>query len=278
MAKDPAFLLYSKDFYEGTRMMLPEERACYMDLMIYQHQNGAIPKDLRRVQMYCSGCSLETIENVLKDKFNETVNGWLNEKLTEVVNERALGKPKKIASASFAGLISSSSNLNKSQIIKIKKKFIINDFIFEENGDLIKDETLIKSRVKEWFKQLVNQMVNNLAIEDANENESKGLRKRGAGEKTEFDLELETLKSEIKNQFSWKESLVKEYRGISPGYNSKQLEEHLQEFFRLIKTDGVESKNLKDFQRHFNRWARLQLKKSHENKSKNEKSKFATNR
>jgi len=34
--KDPAFLFYSKDFYEGTRTMLPEERACYIDLMIYQ--------------------------------------------------------------------------------------------------------------------------------------------------------------------------------------------------------------------------------------------------
>ena len=31
--KDPAFLFYSKDFYEGTRTMLPEERACYIDLM-----------------------------------------------------------------------------------------------------------------------------------------------------------------------------------------------------------------------------------------------------
>ena len=50
MSKDPAFLLYSKDFYEGTRMMLPEERACYVDLMIYQHQNGGfIPNDVRRI-------------------------------------------------------------------------------------------------------------------------------------------------------------------------------------------------------------------------------------
>ena len=38
--KDPAFLFYSKDFYEGTRTMLPEERACYIDLMIYQHQTA----------------------------------------------------------------------------------------------------------------------------------------------------------------------------------------------------------------------------------------------
>ena len=32
MAKDPAFLFYSQDFYAGTRTMLPEERACWAHL------------------------------------------------------------------------------------------------------------------------------------------------------------------------------------------------------------------------------------------------------
>lgn len=86
--KDPAFLFYSKDFYEGTRMMLPEERACYIDLLIYQHQNGIIPLDLKRVLMYCNGVDEATLKATLKAKFIETENGWINNRLNNEVSAR----------------------------------------------------------------------------------------------------------------------------------------------------------------------------------------------
>lgn len=195
--KDPAFLFYSKDFYEGTRMMLPEERACYIDLLIYQHQNGLIPLDLKRVAMYCSGCSIETIELVLNQKFNQMVDGWSNDRLTIEVNTRLTGRPKKIASASFAGLISS-NNLSKKDIVLLKKKFKIDEFIYE-NDNLITDETLIKSRVKEWFNKMLNQMVKNLANANAIANaiadtiENKEKEKEGLGEKTKTKSESEKV-------------------------------------------------------------------------------------
>ena len=85
---DPAFLFYSKDFYEGTRMMLPEERACYIDLMIYQHQHGYIPFDLKRVLMYCNGINEATLEATLKAKFIASVEGYINRKLENVILER----------------------------------------------------------------------------------------------------------------------------------------------------------------------------------------------
>lgn len=89
MAKDPAFLFYSKDFYEGTRMMLPEERACLIDLMIYQHQNGGfIPNDLKRVAMYCSGITEAMLKATLEAKFKLCDKGWYNKKLNDVVEER----------------------------------------------------------------------------------------------------------------------------------------------------------------------------------------------
>ena len=88
MAKDPAFLFYSRDFYEGTRTMLPEERACYIDLLIYQHQNGIIPNDFKRMAMYCSGVNEAMLEATLKAKFKLSDKGWLNEKLSEVILER----------------------------------------------------------------------------------------------------------------------------------------------------------------------------------------------
>jgi len=263
MTKDPAFLFYSKDFYEGTRMMLPEERACYIDLLIYQHQHdGIIPNDLRRLTMYCSGCSAEVVERVLNHKFEQTADGWFNHKLDHLVNERSTGKPKKIASACFAGLISS-RNLTKSQTIKIKKSFQILDFI-EENGKLISDESIIKSRVREWFTKMVDQMVDNLAIANANASKEKG--KGGVGEKPVSDdrekyYSLTELKAEVKNQFSWRESMCRNYREMDKSFTPKTLETYLEEFFKLISGDGDTERTLKDFQKHFNRWALKEIQK-----------------
>ena len=87
-SKDPAFLFYSKDYYEGTRMMTPEERACYIDLLIYQHQNGYIPNDTKRLSLYCSGCSEATLIATLEAKFKLYDKGWLNTKLNDVVLDR----------------------------------------------------------------------------------------------------------------------------------------------------------------------------------------------
>lgn len=86
--KDPAFLFYSTLFYEGTRTMLPEERGCFVDLLIYQHQHGFVPNDAQEMSMYCSGVSMETLRRVLKKKFIHTENGYYNEKLKNVIEER----------------------------------------------------------------------------------------------------------------------------------------------------------------------------------------------
>ena len=173
--KDPAFLFYSKDFYEGTRMMLPEECACYVDLLIYQHQNGIIPNDPKRLQMYCSGCSLETIERVLKDKFNQMVDGWLNERLSNEKISRSENRPKKIASATLAGLISS-SNLTKKKALEIKKAFEIEQFIYNDKKELEEVEN-IKLNIRKWFNHLVDHTVNNIANANANANEDKNIIK-----------------------------------------------------------------------------------------------------
>jgi len=87
MAKKPAFLFYSNDYYEGTRTMLPEERACYIDLMVYQHQHEYIPNDIRRIAMYCVGVSEATLKATLEAKFKLCEKGWYNERLQEVMND-----------------------------------------------------------------------------------------------------------------------------------------------------------------------------------------------
>ena len=85
MKKDPAFLFYSTSFYEGTRTMLPEERACYIDLLIYQHQHGFIPDDVRRLTMYCSGINEATLKATLEAKFKLCDKGWINQRLFDAM-------------------------------------------------------------------------------------------------------------------------------------------------------------------------------------------------
>ena len=92
--KDPAFLFYSQDFYSGTRLMLPNERACYIDLLIYQHQNNFIPNDLDRVLMFCSGINKATLKATLKAKFKKSDSGWYNERLKNIIIERKEFKNK----------------------------------------------------------------------------------------------------------------------------------------------------------------------------------------
>lgn len=260
MAKDPAFLFYPKDYYEGTRMMLPEERACYLDLLIYQHQHGGIiPNDLRRLTMYCSGCDISTIQNVLDQKFEQTDDGWFNQKLDHLVNERSMGKPKKIASACFAGLISS-SKLNRKQVIFLKKRFQILDFI-KNNDDLIVDESIIKSRVREWFNIMLDQMVENLVNVNANANaNNKG--KGGVGEKPiglDETVGLDLIQNEISNSIQWKEGLSRTYK-----ISLIDLHQWLDKFHKMIWDDGEVEKSLKDYKKHFNRWLCIQIKKSNE--------------
>jgi len=273
MAKDPAFLFYSKDWYEGTRMMLPEERACYIDLLVYQHQNGGfIPNDLRRLTMYCSGCDVPTIQNVLDQKFEQTPNGWLNQKLDHLVNERSMGKPKKIASACFAGLISS-SKLNKKQIIYLKKRFQILEFIQNVDG-IITDETIIKSNVREWFNRMLDQMVENLAnanaiaIVNANINNRKG----GMGEKHvgEPVLTILELYSAIETEITWKETICRNLKPVDSKFNLERLQDKIEQFFTILENRDDLDKTLKDFKQHFSSWLNIEISKELKNQ-KNEK-------
>lgn len=168
--KDPAFLFYSKDFYEGTRMMLPEERACYIDLLIYQHQNGPIPLDLKRVVMYCNGVDLATLEATLKAKFERTDNGWVNSRLNEEISARENFKSSQSTSGRIgqfwkkAKQILSKSDFSKLREMSLNKEEII---CFLEENETNKDtlEGLLKHRL--------NNNANANAIVNENKDEIK---------------------------------------------------------------------------------------------------------
>jgi len=155
--KDPAFLFYSKDFYEGTRMMLPNERACYIDLIIYQHQNGLIPLDLDRVLMYCSGCDKATLIATLKAKFKQTDKGYYNEKLNSIISERKEFTEKQ----SVNGMIGqfwkkSKAILTGKNYLKLKELLVnkTNTEILE----LIKDKEINKTTLEAMLEAMLKHL------------------------------------------------------------------------------------------------------------------------
>lgn len=179
--KDPAFLFYPKDFQSGTQDMSCDEVGAYLRLLMYQHQHGSIPNDTERMMRITGIFSVEKWEMVwqmVKPKFNQNGNHLVNERLAKELSTRATAKPKKTASATLAGLISSNKQLSDQEKNFIKKSFKILDFI-----DFNEDE--IKIKVREWFYDLVNQMVNNFAIANAiaNVDINKDKGKEGTGEK-----------------------------------------------------------------------------------------------
>lgn len=185
MTKDPAFLFYSKDFYEGTRMMLPEERACYLDLLIYQHQNGDIPNDLKRLKMYCSGIDEATLEATLKAKFKLGDKGWHNQKLDDVVSERKNFKGKQSINGTVGQFWKKCKAFLSSKDFKELRQSLentTNDEIF----DFIKNKKI----EKETLKALLEALLKHLAIEDVIENENEIKAESEEKIKTPFDSKI----------------------------------------------------------------------------------------
>lgn len=207
MSKDPAFLFYSKDFYEGTRMMLPEERACYVDLMIYQHQNGGfIPNDVRRLKMYCSGIDEATLEATLKAKFKLRDKGWYNERLKKVVEERENFSKKQ----SINGVVGqfwkrANKDLNKNELKKLKS---LTSQICSNNKDL-NDNWLTKiTDPKAMLKAMLEHLVNEDVIENKDKEENK---KEVIGEKTKIVFPFDTETFKVQWQL-WKTFKQKEFK------------------------------------------------------------------
>lgn len=75
MAKDPAFLFYSRDFYEGVALMNFEDRGKYITILCVMHQKGRLSEE-------SISFLVGSISVILKDKFKVDDNGfWYNERL-----------------------------------------------------------------------------------------------------------------------------------------------------------------------------------------------------
>jgi hypothetical protein len=175
--KDPAFLFYSNAFYTGTRLMTPEERACYIDLLIYQHQNGIIPLDIDRVLMFCSGVAKATLQATLKAKFKQCDKGWYNEKLKNVMELR--GKYKEHQSDS--GVIGAFYKRAKADL-PAKKYRELKDFIYNEYGkerllNDIKSQATLQATPQATLQATLKGLLKHLENENENENVNVNVNK-----------------------------------------------------------------------------------------------------
>jgi uncharacterized protein YdaU (DUF1376 family) len=170
MPKDPAFLFYAKDFYEGTRMMLPEERACYLDLLIFQHQNGYIPTETKRVLMYCSGVDEATLKATLKAKFKQCDKGWYNHRLSKAISEREEYANKQSENGKIGQFFKKAKTKVSAKDLKALKAFVYNELSKDKLVEILNNPSSdplkeVQGLLKASLKHLAN------AIEDVNTNE-----------------------------------------------------------------------------------------------------------
>lgn len=223
--KDPAFLFYSKDFYEGTRLMLPEERACYVDLLIYQHQNEIIPLDLRRVLLYCSGVDLTTLEATLEAKFIKTDKGYFNERLKDEVLKRGSYKSNQSDNGKVgqfwkkAKAILNQSDFNKLyKLLANNKAFVLE---FTENNTI--DINSLKGLFKQCLNNNVNVNVNVNANEDIIEKENE---KEIKIKKPKIEIEKSKLEITFDNYLEMRKKIGKPATSAAIELAKKKIREY----------------------------------------------------
>lgn len=163
MAKDPAFLFYSKDWIQGTAQLMPEEKGVFIDLLAHQHQDTDLPNDTRRLARIVGMSEVDflPIWETLKTKFTVTeTNRLVNRKLTEISTERSTKGLRNRITGTFASIIRLSMEPYEKKAA-IKKLFNVDDFI------TIPDHELTE-RLTEWFLERLK------SIEDGNGNTNEG--------------------------------------------------------------------------------------------------------
>lgn len=82
MAKDPAFLFYSQDFFTGTSTMNFEDKGKYIHILCIMHQQGRLSEETIRLLV-------GSISVSLKSKFSVDEKGlWFNIRLEEEIEKR----------------------------------------------------------------------------------------------------------------------------------------------------------------------------------------------
>lgn len=106
MAKDPAFLFYSSDFFTGVSTMSFEDRGKYITILCVMHQKGRLDEE--------SICNLVgSISNNLRSKFAfDENNKWFNVRLEKEINKRTGYSESRRKNGLLGGRGKKKNNLN----------------------------------------------------------------------------------------------------------------------------------------------------------------------
>jgi uncharacterized protein YdaU (DUF1376 family) len=196
MAKDPAFLFYSKDWIEGTAEMLPEEKGVYIDLLAHQHQSGSLPIDTKRLALIAR-LSHEEFTRIwdsgLSLKFIRSDNRLVNRKLSEVVTDRFSKAIKNKIIGTFAGLLKK-LKIDETAAAAIKKQFNVHDFIH------LPTET-ITDRLTEWITKRLPSLGDADAVVNGNRKEG------GVGETVLISQTVLKIAEEVWKDQGWRDEL-----------------------------------------------------------------------
>lgn len=195
--KSPALLFYTKDWITGTAEMEPAEKGLYIDLISYQHINGSIPSEEKKLAKLC-GLSLDEFIEIwkgIKHKFVLNGNRLVNQKVQQVVdqtNERAL---KNKINGSLPRII------EKFELKKDEKRKVYQLI----NKSINYEEYIGKNdnEIKETLNLLVEQTVNYIVNVNANVNEDANtLEERKEKFKKEVLFFLDEYSKSMLNKFT----------------------------------------------------------------------------
>lgn len=97
MAKDPAFLFYSQDFFTGTATMTFEDKGKYIHILCLMHQQGRMNEETIRF-------IVGSISDNLKNKFDIDDNGlWYNKRLELEISKRVKFVESRINNGKLGG-------------------------------------------------------------------------------------------------------------------------------------------------------------------------------
>jgi len=177
MAKDPAFLFYSQDFYTGVATLNWEDRGKYISILCLMHQQGRMSEETIRF-------IVGSVSDNLKSKFSIDDHGmWFNERLEDETLKRnkftesrrnngllggrpsdtkPTGKPKNNLKVNLVH--NHKANLmedeNENEIKDINTKEPVDFFLEVKNkgGDIYTDEML--KRFSEYWTETITKGAN----------------------------------------------------------------------------------------------------------------------
>lgn len=227
--KSPSFQFYAQDFLTGVTYLTNEEIGMYIKMLAKQWTDGKIPK--KRLG-FLVGIDWENFSEELKSKFIDKGEYLINIRLEQ---ER-----------------------DKKEIFLEKQR---------KNGS--KGGRPRKNKENEKPKQNPNESQKK-PLEDENEKEEEieKEKKGGVGEKNsnEHFLSIEELKSQSKNEFTWRETIIRNFREPIPNFSEDDFNHYLEQFFKQLENDGETEKTLAEFKKHFSRWLNIQIERNNGSK------------